>query len=127
GFPRTELVVDGATHGFLLDTGASFTMVSEELLKAWGSAHPDWPRHAGAFSEAATLGGQTLETMTVSGVRWGTIALGEIGVTSQKKGTFEQWMSKMMTAPIEGSLAGNVLKRFRVELDYPNQKLYVSQ
>jgi hypothetical protein len=32
----------------------------------------------------------------------------------------------MMAAPIVGSLAGNVLKRFRLELDYPNAKLYIS-
>jgi len=35
-------------------------------------------------------------------------------------------MSGMMSAPIVGSLAGNVLERFRVELDYPNQTLYLS-
>jgi hypothetical protein len=34
-------------------------------------------------------------------------------------------MSRMMTAPIVGSLAGNVLKHFRLELDYPNQTLYL--
>jgi hypothetical protein len=31
-----------------------------------------------------------------------------------------------MTTPILGSLAGNVLKGFRIELDYPNEMLYVS-
>jgi len=126
GFPRTEIIVDGVTYGFLLDTGASFTMVSEELLKSWGSKHSDWPRHPGAYGEAATLGGQTLETMFLPGAQWGTNVLGEFCVTSQKKGTFENYMSSMMTSPIIGSLAGNVLKRFRVELDYANQKLYLS-
>ncbi|HJZ82516.1 MAG TPA: hypothetical protein VKD91_19285 [Pyrinomonadaceae bacterium] len=52
--------------------------------------------------------------------------LTQFGVTSQRQGTFERYMSSMMTAPIVGSLAGNVLKRFRVELDYPNAKLYLS-
>ncbi len=126
GFPRTEIEVDGVAHGFLIDTGASFTMVSEALLKSWGSAHPDWQRHTGAFGEAGTLGGQTLETMFVPGARWGPRALGELGVTSQKEGTFERWMSSMMKAPIVGSLAGNVLKGYRIELDYPNERLYVS-
>jgi hypothetical protein len=36
-------------------------------------------------------------------------------------------MSQMMAAPIVGSLAGNVLKHFRVELDYANEKLYLSR
>jgi hypothetical protein len=119
-------VVDGVTYGFLLDTGASFTMVSEVLLKSWGDSHPDWARHPGAFGEAATLGGQTLETMFIPSARWGSYALGELGVTSQKEGVFENYMSSMMTSPIVGALAGNVLKRFRVELDYANQKLYLS-
>lgn len=125
GFPRTEISVNGSTYGLLLDTGASFTMVSEALLKTWGNQHPDWPRHAGAFGEAATLGGQTLETMSVPGAQWGSHQLQDFGVVSQREGTFERYMSGMMAAPIVGSLAGNVLKRFRVELDYANQRLYL--
>jgi predicted aspartyl protease len=126
GFPRTELEVDGKTQGMLLDTGASFTMVSQALLESWGKVHVDWKRHPGAFGEAATLGGQTLETMFIANGTWGGQPLVDFGVVSQKTGVFEQWMSSMMTAPIVGSLAGNVLKQFRVDLDYPNQQLYVS-
>ena len=47
GFPRTELQIDGTSYAMLLDTGASFTMVSEVLLKAWGVRHPQWPRYPG--------------------------------------------------------------------------------
>ena len=94
---------------------------------AIGSAHPDWPRHPGAYGEAKTLGGQTLETMFVPAARWGTHPLTELGVVSQREGTFERYMSSMMAAPIVGSLAGNVLKGFRVELDYANEKLYLSK
>jgi hypothetical protein len=126
GFPRTEVVVDGVTHGFLLDTGASFTMVSQALLASWGAAHPDWPRHEGAFGDAKTLGGMTLETMFVPAARWGGFDLEEVGVTSQRAGTFERWMSSMTEGPVVGALAGNVLKQFRVELDYANEMLYLS-
>ena len=125
GFPRTEIEVDGKTYGMLLDTGASFTMVSQALLEAWGTAHGDWKRQRGAAGDAATLGGQTLETMFVPAAKWAGNALAEMGVVSQQTGVFEKWMSSMMSAPIVGSLAGNVLEQFRVELDYPGQKLYV--
>ena len=57
---------------------------------------------------------------------WGANQLSEFGIVSQREGTFERRMSRMMSAPIVGSLAGNVLKLFRVELDYPNAKLYLS-
>ena len=126
GFPRTEVEVDGSRYGMLLDTGASFTMVSEVLLKGWGKRHPEWPRHLGAFGDAATLGGQTLETMFVPQGAWGAFPLREFGVTSQREGTFERYMSGMMRGPIVGSLAGNVLKGFRVELDYAHETLYLS-
>ena len=70
GFARTEVRVSGASFGMLVDTGASFTMVSEVVLKRWGAQHPDWPRHPGAFGDAATLGGSTLETMFVPHAVW---------------------------------------------------------
>jgi hypothetical protein len=54
GYPRTEIEVAGTKYGVMIDTGASFTMVSEALLKAWGQAHPDWPRYPGAYGEAKT-------------------------------------------------------------------------
>ena len=126
GFPRTEITVNDSTYGLLLDTGAAFTMVSEVLLKAWGTQHPEWPRYKGAFGDAALLGGQTLETMFVPTAMWGSYAVPSLGVVSQRKGTFEQYMSSMMAAPIIGSLGGNVLKHFRVELDYAHETLYLS-
>lgn len=127
GFPRTEVEVAGVPYGFLLDTGASFTMVSEAILKAWGDQYPEWPRYNGAAGDAVTLGGQTLETMFVPGAHWGTYEIREFGVVSQQEGVFERGMSRMMTDSIVGALGGNVLKHFRIELDYAKQVLYLSQ
>ena len=126
GFPHTEIEVAGTKYGMMIDTGASFTMVSEALLQSWGRDHPEWPRYQGAYGEAKTLGGATLETMTIPGGLWGTNKLAEFGVTSQREGHFERVMSKWVGAPVVGSLAGNVLKRFRLVMDYPNAKLYIS-
>jgi predicted aspartyl protease len=125
GFPRTEVEIAGHPYGFLVDTGASFTMVSDAVLKQWSGAHPDWPVQPGAVGEAKTLGGQTLATIQLPGATWGRQTLATFGMVSQREGVFERNMSRMMTAPIVGSLAGNVLKHFRLELDYPNQKLYL--
>ncbi len=127
GFPRTEFEVGGVTYGFLLDTGASFTMVSAAILKAWGDQHPEWPRYEGAAGDAATLGGQTLETMFVPSARWAAHEIRPFGVVSQQEGVFERGMSRMMAAPIIGALGGNVLKHFRVELDYAKQIVYLSR
>ena len=125
GYPRTEIEVAGTKYGMLIDTGASFTLVSDALLKSWGTAHPEWPRYQGAYGEAKTLGGRALETMTLPGGVWGTQKLTEFGVISQPERVFER-NSKWMAAPVVGSLAGNVLKHFRLEMDYPNARLYIS-
>jgi len=124
GYPRTELQIAGETFGFLIDTGASFTIVSDALLNKWKAAHADWPVQQGAAGEAATLGGATLQTIQLPGATWGTRTLPPFGMVSQREGVFVR-NSRMMAAPIVGSLAGNVLKHFRVELDYPNQTLYL--
>lgn len=109
GFPRTEVTVNDTVYGLLLDTGAAFTMVSEVVLKAWGQQHPDWARYNGAFGDAVMLGGQTLETLLLPGGQWGPERLPGFGVVSQREGTFERWMSGMMSSQIVGSLGGNIL------------------
>lgn len=126
GCPRVELEVDGAAHGFLLDTGASYTMVSHSTLKDWGDTHPDWPRFAGPVDEAKTLGGSVPEeTLVVPEIRWGPIPLLDVGMVERPEGTFERWMTSMMTGPVIGALAGNVLKDLRLDLDYSLQSLRV--
>ena len=55
------------------------------LLNSWGSKHPAWPRRQirEPTGEAATSAKQNIETMFVPGARWGSLTLGEFGVTSQ--------------------------------------------
>lgn len=130
GFPRVELEIAGKKHGFLLDTGASFTMVSEAQIDAWSSEHPDWPTMKGAVGRANMIGGPmevrgTL--MRLPGAKLGGFTLAGPAVISRPAGTFEQYMSSMMAAPIIGALGGNVLREFRVEIDYAAGKVYLTR
>lgn len=128
GFPRIELSVGGEPYGFLLDTGASYTMISRELLERWAGQHASWPRLVGAVGEANMLGGQAdLDALLLRlpSMRWGEIELHDVGVVSRRPGIFEKYMSRMMTGPIVGALAGNVLKNLRIEIDYPKGMAYV--
>lgn len=130
GFPRIELTVDGQKYGFLLDTGAAYTMISKSLIDKWETAHPDWPRCVGAVGAANMVGGASdakSEMLRVPEMRWGTFDLPRVGVVSRPVGTFEKWMSGMMTAPIVGSIAGNVLREFRIEIDYPHGVTYLER
>lgn len=130
GFPRVELSVDGQEYGFLLDTGAAYTMVSQTLMDKWHAAHPDWPRCIGAVGAANMVGGTSdakAEMLRVPEMRWGTFNLPRVGVVSRPPGTFEKWMSGMMSAPIVGSIAGNMLRAFRIEIDYRHGVTYLQR
>ena len=128
GFPRIEAKIGQQSYGFLLDTGASFTMVSQDMLDKWGTEHPDWPRVKGAVG-AANMGIGAMEAdgtmMRVPRFEISTFQLTGAAVVSRPTGTFERYMSQMMTAPIIGAIGGNILKAFRVEIDYVNGAAYL--
>ncbi|NBB91976.1 MAG: hypothetical protein GVY32_02265 [Gammaproteobacteria bacterium] len=130
GFPRTEITVAGETWGMLLDTGPPATIISQAVMDEWQAARPEWEHHEGAagLGEAlARAGGHVLETMVLENVEWAGVTLDEFTAAAQREGVFEQYMSRMMTAPIVGALGSNAFMDLRLELDYQAETLYVSQ
>jgi predicted aspartyl protease len=126
GFARVEVEISGKTYPMLLDTGASYTMLSRSILDAWAHALP-WPSMTGAVEEANMVGRTDAEALVVRvpGLTWGGTELPDVGIVSRRAGVYEDWMSPMMTAPIFGALAGNVLRAFRVEIDYAHGTTYL--
>ena len=121
GFPRIEIEAAGEVQGFLLDTGASFTMVSLAELERWRAADASLPAMTGAVGEANMVGGpMESEAMLARApaMTWGPHRLERVAAVARPAGTFERWMSQMMSAPIVGAIGGNVLRHFRVEIDY---------
>lgn len=130
GFPRIELQIDGANYGFLLDTGATFTMISIEALNAWGAKHADWRRAKGAVGGANMMGGameNAATMMRLPEMRWAEFQLKGVAAVSRPKGVFETYMSQMMAQPIIGALGGNALRAFRIEIDYANGVTYLEK
>jgi len=130
GFPRIELELGGHSYGFLLDTGATYTMMSRELMDRWRAEHQDWKTASGAAGLANMIGNK-METsallMRIPEMKWGPFSIKDAGVVSRPAGTFERYMSGMMSAPIVGSIGGNVLRAFRIEIDYANGRVYLNQ
>ena len=130
GFPRIELQIGGANYGLLLDTGATFTMISIEAMNDLGAKHADWRRATGAVGGANMVGGameNAATMMRLAEARWAEFQLQEVAAVSRPKGTFETYMSRMMAEPIIGALGGNVLRAFRVEIDYANGATYLEK
>jgi predicted aspartyl protease len=122
-FPRIELEIQGERYGFLLDTGASYTMLSETVMKKLNV------RQVVGAVGAANMGTPDEEKLVLARINAQLAAIGleNIGVVARPEGTFENYMSNLMTAPIVGALAGNVLKAFRLEIDYTNGYTYWEQ
>jgi hypothetical protein len=129
GFARMEAQIEGKSYGFLLDSGAAYTMVSQQVLDDWRSTHPDWAVLNGAVGAANMVGDFDPKALMLRlpKVAFGPLQITGVGVVSRRAGMFEHWMSRDMTAPIIGAIAGNVLRGFRVQIDYAQGATYLEQ
>jgi len=126
GYPRIEATIGGKRYGFLLDTGASFSMLSRTVLEEWSAQNPLWPIAIGAAGFANMVGNDADKgpMLRISKVKIGSFSLADVAMVSRAPGVYETVMSEMMSAPIAGAIAGNVLRDFRVEIDYRNEATY---
>lgn len=129
GYPRIEAEIAGTKYGFLLDTGASFSMVSRAVLEGWSGQNPRWPTMTGAAGFANMSGNDPDKgpLLRVAKLKIGSFALPDVAMVSRSVGIYEKSMSDMMTAPIVGAIAGNVLRDFRVEIDYLSGATYLEE
>lgn len=126
GFPRVELEIAGERLGFLLDTGASYSMISEAVYLRWAAKHPEWSTTAGAHGYAQMTGAAfegAAHMIRVPEATSGAGSISNLGFFTRPEGTFEQYMSAWMTAPIVGALAGNALRHLNVVIDYDQQQI----
>lgn len=122
GFVRLTATVAGRPYGFMLDTGAAYTGVSRTLMDQWAAQHPQWPHSVGAVGAANMVGKKfdvenaliRAPTLTI-----GSYLLRSVGMVSRPPGVYERLVSGEMGSPVVGAIAGNVLRHFRVEVDYP--------
>jgi predicted aspartyl protease len=103
----------GGSAIFLVDTGASSTILTPRLLKRLEVVVPaDAPRR-----QLTVMGGEKLD---VPFIRIATIAIGDAVVKDQEVGVYE--INPNAALP-EGVLGGDILHRFRVTLDRPAKRM----
>jgi hypothetical protein len=136
--PKTGLVsidigVGSQTYAVTIDNGSAYTWIRKSLVQRWIRAHPDWLHGTGAIGDA-NMNGTEAETSALLGripaVDIGTLALKDIGLVGYtetiKPGNeeFFDWYSKKAPQPVVGFIGGNILKSFRIEIDYANHATY---
>ena len=127
GMPVIWLTVASQTHGFLLDTGGQFCMISFANIIDWMKQRPAWVHVHGAYGPGNMLlqGDSKEEMLRIGEMDWGSFQIKNAGTVSRPVGAYEKWMSDMVDKPIIGSIGGNVLRDFRVTIDYPSGKIYL--
>lgn len=129
GMPVVRASVAGKNYGFLMDTGGQYCMISDADLDAWEKQHPDWPHVNGAYGPANMLLGAfetKLSMLRIGAMQWGSFRIRDAGAVSRPVGNYERFMSDIVGMPIIGSIGGNVLRHFKVTVDYPANKVYLA-
>jgi hypothetical protein len=136
GLAAVDARIDGRHYAITVDNGSAYTWFSQNTAKDWLASHPDWERGVGAVGASnMMMSGDGAEgsgiMLRIPEIIIGQLALPDVGALGAGAGrgfggnlTLFDWYSKKNAVPVIGWLGGNVLKRFRLTIDYPNQTLY---
>ena len=136
--------IDGRPYALAVDTGSAYSWVREDVAEQWTKAHPDWERGKGAVGEAnmqsRTGGAQARATiLRLPEIKLGSLSLKQVGALGiapeappippapgqgKVEGSFFDWYSKKAPEPVIGWLGGNVLRGFRLMIDFPRRATY---
>lgn len=133
GLISVQAEVDGQSYAMTLDNGAAYTWIDNRVAKEWSAGHPGWLRGNGAVGDANMNGAlpeltgmiMRLPAIDLTGLQINSIgALGVGPGWDKAMGRFFDWYSKKAPEPVVGFLGGNVLRAFRIEIDYANGVTY---
>lgn len=134
GIVQIDAVIDGDSLSFALDNGASFSFVSDHILAKISGRHPGQPVMTGTLGCANMWGWwpvneQSLTVMRFPEFKWGSESISGISLVSVPRlgvdgPTLGEWYSQKTALPVDGFLGPNVLKSYRIEIDYMNSAVY---
>jgi hypothetical protein len=140
GLVTVEAEIDGKTWPVVIDLGGGYTWLRGDVVRGWLASHPDWYRADGAVGQSnqAMVGfafeqGGTAARVPL--VRLGALEIHDVGVLGSSPahasamdryldGLFwRAWDGDARVRPL-GWMPGNVLRNYRVTLDYKNHVSY---
>jgi hypothetical protein len=143
GFVTVDATVDGRAYPVVIDAGSGYSWLRGDVVGQWLTLHPEWRRAEGAVGQSnANMVDYAFEktgvVARVPEVSLGSVRLKNAGVlgTGAILGPFldgmigdlfwDNWQ-KGASGPVVGWLGGNVLKNFKLAIDYPNRMTYWRQ
>jgi hypothetical protein len=134
GLLSIEASIDGTSYPITIDNGSAYTWVRQNVGRTWLAAHPEWERGVGAVGPSnMMMSGTQIETagtlLRIPRVMAGPLVLSEVGALAVGPGTIENldlfdWYSQKNAGSVDGWIGGNVLKAYRITIDYPKRVMY---
>lgn len=136
GLIAVDASVDGRSYSITIDNGSAYTWLRQSAAQEWLAAHPDWGRGVGAVGASnMMMSGDGTEAsgmlMRIPQMSLGRLILKDVGALGAGSGkSFSghldlfDWYSQKNAVPVVGWIGGNVLKAFRLTIDYANRMTY---
>ncbi len=136
GLATVDAVIGGVSRVLVIDCGGSFSSLRLGAAQAVARSHPDWLRSEDAIGEAQVSldqGDVGLPVLRAPDARIGPLPPGPLdvsgfGVTGPvgliATPAFWRYYSGKAGERVDGWIGGNVLKSYRLTLDYPNRVSY---
>jgi len=134
GLVSVDVKVGASTYAVTIDNGSAYTWIAKSVVQNWVNSHSDWLVGVGAIGNA-NMNGSTEEATALLArvplISLGSLDLKMVGLAGYamqlgKEDIFD-WYSKKAPEKVVGFIGGNVLKSFRIEIDYANHETYWSQ
>jgi hypothetical protein len=128
GLIAIEAAIDGKTYPITIDSGSGYTWIRKSAAREWLVRHPDWQRGTGAVGPSnMRMADDGIETtgdlVRIPEIGLGALRVQDVGalaISRDNSGNdFMDWYSTKNAVPVIGWLGGNVLRGFRITIDYP--------
>jgi PDZ domain len=140
GFATVDLSVDGEITPLVIDNGGSYSALSGSVVSRWLGRHPNWLHSEGGVGESnLTMDGNLdvgVPVVKAQGAHLGSLKLAQFGAIAPGGSgmlggliarAFYGFYSDKAGESVDGWIGGNILKSFRITLDYPNRMSYWQQ
>jgi hypothetical protein len=133
GLSAIEATIDGQNYPITIDNGSGYTWIRKATAQEWFPRHPGWQRGIGAVGPSnMRMADDGIETagalVRIPEIKLGSLSVQQVGalaIAPDDHGhDFMDWYSAKNPVPVIGWLGGNVLRHFRITIDYPRQRSY---
>jgi hypothetical protein len=138
GLVSVTAEIDGNNYNLAIDCGSAYTWIRNDVAEQWVKDYPEWKRGTGAVGEAnmqtrADAAEARATILRVPEINIGRVKLKQIGAIGiapaappfppapgegKVEGDFFDWYSEKAPERVDGWLGGNVLKGFRLTIDF---------